>query len=121
MVSLALLVLAGIAKAVMDTLQFHYMTSIFARYNPLFWDPDMSWANKWKGGNSIKGEKFFLSSTLLVWTTDAWHLFQMIFLTLIIGAIVLYKPMVNIWADAVILKVAMTGTFELFFAKVFKK
>jgi hypothetical protein len=87
----ALLFAAGIAKAVMDTLQFHYVISIFYsdRYNQNFWDPDESWRNKYKDLDPNKGARFPGSTTWLVWTTDAWHLFQMVFLTCLQLAIVL--------------------------------
>lgn len=73
---LTLLLLAGVSEAIMDKLQFHYSLSVFSRFNPLFWNPDISWKNKWKNGDKLQGEKFWLSSTLFVFTTDAWHLFK---------------------------------------------
>ena len=70
-------ILCGVAKYITDTINFRYSTSIFARLNPLFWNPAISWRNKWKDGSTTK-ERFFLSSTLLVFTTDAWHLFTLV-------------------------------------------
>ena len=75
-IALTLLLLAGISEAIMDKLQFHYSLSVFSKFNPLFWNPEISWKNKWKNGDSLQGEKFWLSSTLFVFTTDAWHLFK---------------------------------------------
>jgi hypothetical protein len=75
-ISIFLLLLSGISEAIMDKLQFHYSLSIFSKYNPLFWDPSISWKNKWKDGWKENGERFWLSSTLLVFTTDGWHLFK---------------------------------------------
>ena len=73
--------LAGFFKAVMDKLQFHWHRSIFAvnpvRYRELFWNPEISWANKYEVGTNYKVEKFKFSTTLLVFLTDAWHLAQM--------------------------------------------
>lgn len=119
MISLILVVVAGIFKAVMDTLQFHYFTSVFLPKNPLFWNPSLSWMNKWK--SDLKTEKFLFSSTVLVFLTDAWHLFQAGLIFCLILAIVLYKPIVNKYVDFVILHIVFTGTFELFFSKIFKK
>lgn len=73
-----LIIISGVTKAVQDKIQFHYYKSIFQKYNPLFWNPHLSWKNKWKNGDKKQGEKFFLSSTLLVSLTDAWHLFGLI-------------------------------------------
>jgi hypothetical protein len=65
----------GFFDAVMDKLQFHYHKAVFNRFdNQDFWDPNLSWRRKWKNGNPKDGERFFLSSTLFVFTTDAWHL-----------------------------------------------
>lgn len=77
-VSLIFFAFAGMAEAVMDTLQFKFYTSVFRKYNGYFWNPDFSWQNKWKQGDPKFGPKFFGSSTFLVWTTDAWHLFKWI-------------------------------------------
>ena len=61
-----LFVLAGFCEAVMDKLQFHYDMSIFKNFkNQLFWDPKISWRNKYEDGDPLKGEKFFLSKSLL--------------------------------------------------------
>ena len=75
-IALILILLVGISEAIMDKLQFHYSLSVFSKFNPLFWNPEISWKNKWKNGDNLQGEKFWLSSTLFVFTTDAWHLFK---------------------------------------------
>ncbi len=69
-----LIILAGISEAVMDKVQFHYNKSIFSKLNGLFWDPSISWKNKWK--SDLKTERFKGSSNIFVFTTDAWHLFK---------------------------------------------
>lgn len=71
-----LFAIAGISKAVSDKVTTHFDRSIFSNYDSFLWNPEMSWRNKWKNGNRKEGESFFLSSTLLVWATDAWHLFN---------------------------------------------
>lgn len=64
-------------EAIMDKLQFHYHTTkLFRKLNPKFWNPEISWKNKWKNGNKEEGEKFPFSSTLLVSFTDGWHLMK---------------------------------------------
>lgn len=70
--------LSALFKAVEQKILFHYNNSIFKRYNALFWNPEISWRNKWKDGVKSKGERFLFSSTILVWTTDAFHLFQLL-------------------------------------------
>jgi hypothetical protein len=98
-IGIILVSIAGASKAIMDNLQFHFNRSIFkfnpVKYNPNFWDPTLSWVNKYKEG-SMTEPKFFGSKTFFVFLTDAWHLFQMItafysgsFLFMIIKVIIL--------------------------------
>ena len=76
-----LVALAGFFKAVMDKLQFHWHKSVFAinpvKYRDIFWNPSISWINKYEPGTNYKEERFKFSTTLLVFLTDAWHLAQM--------------------------------------------
>ena len=70
-------ILAGMSEGVMDTLQFHYSISIFYNFkNKLFWNPQISWQNKYKNGDPTDGPKFLFSTNLLVGLTDGWHLFK---------------------------------------------
>jgi len=72
-----LIIISGVSKAVMDSLNHYYGNSIFFRfYNDLYWNPSISWKNKYKNYPDDKSPKFFLSTTLFVMFTDAWHLFQ---------------------------------------------
>ena len=72
--------IAGAAKGVSDTLQFHYGTSVFATFkNEQWWNPDISWKNKYRDYDSgDTREAYLFSRSLLVWRTDAWHLAQTI-------------------------------------------
>lgn len=69
-------ILAGVCKAVKETLQFHYCNSIFSKLNPQYWNADVSWKNKYK--EDLKTKKFWGSTTIFVWLTVAWHLFDML-------------------------------------------
>jgi hypothetical protein len=40
-----------------------------------------TWQNKWKNGNVKEGEKFFLSSTSLVFLTDFFHFVKFLYMT----------------------------------------
>jgi hypothetical protein len=87
-----LLFISFSAYAVMWTLQFRFTESVFKNLNRNYWNPAVSWSNKWKMQSTMdlayfvkdsKGktlEKFRGSSTIFVWLTDAFHLFQFIFL-----------------------------------------
>ena len=69
-------IISAVCKAVMDVIDFHDDQSIF--YNLGEWWRYDSWKSKWKNGIKSQGEAFPFSSTILVWTTNAWHSFQMI-------------------------------------------
>lgn len=74
------LVIAGIAKAIMDKVNFHYDNSIFGRsnLNRAFWDLRISHLRKYKNNSKEDGARFLGSTTVFVMFTDAWHLFGFI-------------------------------------------
>lgn len=126
MITLILVILAGILNAAMDIIvsSKRYSKSVF-KMLPKNWEPffdsTVSWQNKWKNGDRNQGEKFFGSSTFLVWTTDAWHLFKTTMLLCFSVAIVIYSPMVHPIIDAVIYWLTFGTVFELFWSKIFLK
>lgn len=130
MISLILMINAAICKAVMDTLQFHFAESVFCKLGNIpsqrFWNPALSWMNKYKDGDIEKGEKFFGSSTVFVSFTDAWHLFGMINSFLICAPIVLYSPItpikikvLSVLVDFLIIKIAHQSVFHAFYTWIF--
>tara|TARA_Y100000361_G_scaffold145150_1_gene153997 strand:- start:10 stop:384 length:375 start_codon:yes stop_codon:yes gene_type:complete len=112
--------LAAFSEAVMDTLQFHYYRSIFSSLNPIFWNPKLSWKNKYTLGNPGLGPKFVGSTTIFVFTTDGWHLFKFfrnLFLFLGIFFACLY---VSSLRDAVIMTVSTRVVFGVAFTGFMK-
>ena len=110
---------AAVSESIMDKIQFHYDKSIFknSKYNQLFWNPIESWKNKWK--EDLKTEKFIGSSTLFVFTTDAWHLFKFFRNTsLFIGLPLIAIGDMNVILSAVIARVIYGLTFTLSFDKL---
>lgn len=84
LMSCLLFTLAGLAEGVMWHLQFHYSANGPFK-NRQFWDPSISWKNKWRVGYEhwaetvyVGQERFFMSSRWLVWLTDGFHLMQFI-------------------------------------------
>lgn len=71
----ATLFLAGAADGLSQDLLFHY--NEFERTtgveNHQYWDPNISWRNKYKNGDPSAGAKFFGSTTFLVGLTDGYH------------------------------------------------
>ncbi|HEX6192114.1 MAG TPA: hypothetical protein VFZ42_07110 [Chitinophagaceae bacterium] len=76
----SLVFVAGASKGFNETLMFHW--KIFRRYfpnvNPKWFNPDISWRNKYKNGDPNAGPKFPLSTSALVGLTDQYHLNTMI-------------------------------------------
>ena len=71
-----LLMLSGSAKGLNETLEFNWrgFASVFPKANPNWYWPQQSARNKYKDGDPAKGEKFPLSSSVLVMFTDQYHL-----------------------------------------------
>ena len=92
--------LAGIAKAIQDTLAHHFSSSIFRDgtfYKTQFWDSKKSWINKWDYSSGSKKEKFLGSSTIFVFMTDAWHLFQLLHLNILILGVFMIGIQFSLW------------------------
>lgn len=130
--SILFLMLAAICNAIIDTLDHHYHTSIF-RYkcNPEFWNPTISWKNKYRNGAVSQGPAFFLSTGILVAFTDAWHLFKSMMIVLIVLSIVTFpytfeiclfhSTFLNVLLWIGLLGTAWNVTFSFFYNKVLIK
>jgi len=125
-IALCFVVLAGVCNAIMDNTLFHYYKSIFRGSRFEQWaDPEISWKNKWKNGDILQGERFPLSSTVFVWTTDLWHLSQSFMISFFVLSAIFYSPIISfdnyiieVVVSLVILKAAFSITFELFLSKI---
>jgi hypothetical protein len=129
MITIILLVLAGLFKAIMDTLNFHYESSIFAKYDGKLgqWlNPEISWKNKyeWFPNSNIMT---WLISGPLVFITDAWHFSQMLFLSCISLAIslkmvfIVFGHQLPIIGGFILIHSILTTSFEFFWLKFKKK
>jgi hypothetical protein len=121
-----LIIISGASEAVMDKLQFHWERSIFPvnpiKYQPYFWDPKISWKNKWSD-HTYKKPKFLGSTTLFVFTTDAWHLFKFIrntsiFLAMFCGMFIYDLSFLYIMIMVVSGRALYGCSFVLFFNKI---
>lgn len=68
--------LSGLLDGTIESIKFHYENGFKYRFkhaNDQFWNPDVSWKNKYKNGKSANGPKFCGSTTIFVGTTDAYH------------------------------------------------
>ena len=67
--------ISGMSDGLNQALQFRYsgFKKVFPKARDQWYDPSISWANKYKGRDPSKGAKFFGSTSFLVGTTDAYH------------------------------------------------
>jgi hypothetical protein len=126
LIGILLISIAAISEAIMDKTQFHYHRSIFRYWKyQQFFDPAISWKNKWKNQDPREGERFSFSSTILVAFTDAWHLFKMIRNVGIFGGLLLLAvsstSTLYIITLFVIARIIYGIIFTIFFSRVFEK
>lgn len=71
-----LVFMAGASKGFNETLQFHWKAfrHSFPDVNPKWFNPAVSWKNKYKNGDPDAGARFPLSTSVLVMFTDQYHL-----------------------------------------------
>jgi len=71
-----LVFLAGASKGFNETLLFHWdaFHHAFPKAGDRWFNPGVSWTNKYKNGDPDKGAKFPLSTSVLVMFTDQYHL-----------------------------------------------
>jgi hypothetical protein len=70
---------SGMIDGTIETINYHYETGFKSRFpkaNDQFWNPAVSWTNKYKEGNPSLGPKFTGSTTLFVCSTDAYHMLR---------------------------------------------
>lgn len=100
-----LLIAAAIFKAVADTVDHHFDTSIFRRMEPKFWDRDIS-------SNHAKN--------IFNYKIDAWHISQSVMIGCMIAAITLHHPKLSWWMEIIIGGCIWNLTFNLFYNKILR-
>lgn len=133
---LLLIAFAAGADAIMDAISFHYSSSKLPQNR--WWDPKFSWYMKWKMtdyGTIIPNtkykwyylwlykpvfeEKFMWSSTVLVFTTDAWHMIKSIKLNAIFLALTLALDLVVI--DSILAFIILRVVYGIIFEQLFNR
>ena len=66
---------AGMSDGLNQALQFRYsgFKRVFPKANDKWYNPSISWKNKYKNGDPSQGAKYFGSTTFFVGLTDAYH------------------------------------------------
>jgi len=70
---------SGMMDGTIESINYHYENGFKARFpkaNDQFWNPAVSWKNKYRNGDPALGRKFMGSTTALVFTTDAYHMLR---------------------------------------------
>ncbi len=70
---------SGMLDGTIESISFHYEKGFKRRLpntNDQFWDPSISWKNKYKYGNSEMGPRFAGSTNIFVCTTDGYHMLR---------------------------------------------
>ena len=109
MITALFIILAAICKAIADTLQHHFDTSVFKKLNPKLWNPVVSCDN-------VK----FLPFTK--YRPDAWHLANSGMIICFIAAASISDSIFSFWLiNFVMLGIIFNLIFELFYGKIFIK
>lgn len=91
----------------------------------LEWDKDYTSDYKYKNHDPKQGPAWgwnFLglnSVKVFVWMTDFWHASQFAFLGLMFFSIVAYEPVINWWADFLVMRVLFGVAFEWSYTSLF--
>jgi hypothetical protein len=116
----SLVFLAGASKGFNETLMFHWKAfrHRFPNANPNWYNPDISWKNKYKNGDPDAGARFPLSTSFLVGLTDQYHLNTMINRVAWTSAIVIRigeprKPLKHYLADMLYYSLCHQAGFAL--------
>lgn len=116
----------GACNGIHETIVFRYDN--FKRFKPSvndqYWDPSISWKNKYRYGDKQYGPKFMFSTNLLVGLTDAKHLFGQartaaVFATGITVAIGDKKPWWHYGANALLGAIGYGTAFHIVYDRVY--
>ena len=106
-ITIAIIIFAAFFKAVADTLQHHFETSIFRKKDVRWWNP----AYSWKYVNFIPFTKYRL---------DAWHLTNSLMIISFICLWVFGVHQFNWWIDLIAAGIIYNIAFSFFYDKVLR-
>ena len=126
MISCIFFFLAAICSAIMDNLSQHWFKSKFKKFNNQWWNPEISWKNKYINGDWKNGEKHifiykFIKIKYPIILTDAWHFFKFLMVFCIVLATTTYTPFLGFFIDVLLLGLVWILTFNIFYDKVLIK
>ena len=137
LVAAPVMFVSGMIDGTVESINYHYEDGFKLRCpnaNDQFWNPAVSWKNKYKNNDPSQGPKFFGSTNVFVFTTDAYHLLRATNRTLNIGTIAFYvnqsyrekelskrKKWLKIGADFLILTAIRSVGFHATYSLLFRK
>lgn len=85
--------LGGVCDGISEELLHHYslVKEKFPNIKDKFFNPEISWHNKYKNGDEKQGDAFFGSSTVFVGVTDAFHFSRSIKQTMWLGGLITFQ------------------------------
>lgn len=106
--SMALMFVGGMGNGAAELTKWHYdaFEAVFPNANAEYFDPQVSWRNKYQNGDPAQGPKYFGSTTFLVGTTDFYHAARTVSNTSMILAAV-FSPRDNLNWKTILLKFAL--------------
>lgn len=120
MISILFIFLASLCNSIMDKTSHHFHKSIFKNLNPVWWNAEISWKNKYILLDPKNGRRKLLFFNYPVQLTDAWHFFKTLMIIFICLAIIFYQSIFNWYFDLLIFGTCWNLTFSLFYSYLFK-
>jgi len=130
------MLISGMIDGTVESMTWHYENGFklrFPKVNDQFWNPAVSWKNKYKNHDPAQGPKFFGSTNVFVYTTDAYHMLRAASRTLNTFTLVFYinqayhekklskkQKWLRIGADFLALTAIRTAGFHLTYSFLFK-
>lgn len=129
MLSIIFFILAAICNSICDTLVHHFGISVFCKLNAKWWWPDISWKNKYIGGDPGNPERKLFG--VFSWPfSDGWHTFKSLMIVFICLSIVTFKSpfhfdFIPYWLELILdfLSYGLwwNATFNIFYNKILIK
>lgn len=123
---IALTFISGAAKGYSDVINYRYeeFKIVHPNANDQYWNPDISWTNKWKVGSTTE-ERFWGSSRWFVPLTDASHILPTISKYAVIGAIVIKigdkQKFIYYVYDFIVYTISYSTGFYLVYEVIYKR
>jgi len=103
----------------MDKSDHHFYKSIFKKLNPLWWNGEISWRNKYVEGDPNMGfRKLFPNSKINypVQLTDAWHFFKTLMIVFLALSVITFdNTITSSWYGYLIIFVVYGLIWNLWF------